>query len=426
MYNGMSKNGFPPMNVNSWRQLFTKYTIGNKKNSVVMGRMTYESIVKSENRRSLEFRENHVISNKLIQDENCDIIIEKSLVECLCGIANRGCVNNDEVWLIGGEKVFCEAVKKLLCYCDKIIICKMTTQSFDCDQFFPMARLKEKNLISKIEQKTNEYELHVFEPGKTFIHQEKAYLDVLKNIVEEGFKITDDVDTASYSRVKENVKLEFDLREEFPIITSRFIDFKQIIRILCEDFSNCDFDSDSIGFRLRSNKMFSKPGSYEDENDFHSDQLNGFIEDLMKNDWISFFLERQSIRLLNDKNSIPSEIIFRKSKKHLHCTVFCKKMEMFKYFPHYLTYISLLMKVTSLILDVIPTKLTFFINNACVRDIFFDFSLRLAKCDPKPLPQCVLKNVQSLKSIFDISVDMFDLVGYQSWTKLDIQRIEKR
>jgi dihydrofolate reductase len=61
---GMSKDGHPPKYLKSWSDYVRMTTIGNKNNAVVMGRYTYEMLLKDGDRKSLQHRENHVISTK--------------------------------------------------------------------------------------------------------------------------------------------------------------------------------------------------------------------------------------------------------------------------------------------------------------------------------------------------------------------------
>ena len=63
-----------------------------------------------DNRKNLLHRENYVISSRYEQDQHTQVVVYKSLLQYLAGIANRGYKKYDDVWILGGEKLFREAV----------------------------------------------------------------------------------------------------------------------------------------------------------------------------------------------------------------------------------------------------------------------------------------------------------------------------
>lgn len=108
-------------------QLFSKLTIGKKKNAVIMGKNTYNSIG-----RPLKDRKNIVLSTTLNDNINNDnLIILDSIKKCIdyCDMYNF-----DTVWIIGGENIYNQFLK--LNIVTRIYETKIY-ENYQCDTFFP-------------------------------------------------------------------------------------------------------------------------------------------------------------------------------------------------------------------------------------------------------------------------------------------------
>lgn len=416
MNGGISKDGAPPTNVPSWTKYVKEKTVGKKNNAVIMGRKTYELICPSgSNNLFLPHRENYVISTRYEQQDHNNIVVYKSLLQCLAGIANRGYKKYDDIWVIGGEKIFNECVKKFLCYCNRIIICKLHNECYDCDQFFPINYLKQKNIEGRIEQQSKDYQILLFHPS--IIHQEIQYQTLLTNILEEGRKVI--ISEKEYRSVL-NKQIVFDLTEEFPLFTTRYIDYSEIIKILIDDLSNFEFSSDTIGFRIRCKKPFVGAKNYI--GDDNEDQLDNIVQLLSETSTATIGLYRN-----DSKNSetlfIPCFIKFTvsASKIHLNCTVCCDKMEMFKWFPFYCCYIGLLFSVVAYFTGLIAKDLCFFFCDAMIQTEYLDFTKKICSNDPKPFPTLSFKNIANIKQISELSKDNIEIKNYDSWLKLNFK-----
>lgn len=122
------KNGIGINNTLPWRiigdTLFFKYlTIGNEKNAVVMGKNTFLSLPKP-----LPYRDNLVLSKSLkIKKKNIQVLDKIRTVHSLL-------FKYENVYLVGGEKVYFENIKKPFI---KGIYHTKLNDSYDCDTFFP-------------------------------------------------------------------------------------------------------------------------------------------------------------------------------------------------------------------------------------------------------------------------------------------------
>jgi dihydrofolate reductase/thymidylate synthase len=419
MNGGISKDGAPPTNLPSWTKYMKEKTIGKKNNAVIMGRKTYELICPpSSGTKFLPHRENYVISTRYEQQDHNDIVVYKSLLQCLSGIANRGYKKYDDIWVIGGEKLFNECVKNFLAYCNKIVICKLHNECYDCDQFFPLKYLKQRNIDSRIEQQSKDFQILLFHPA--VVHQEVSYLSLLSSINEEGRRAI--IDENEYKALS-NRMLTFDISEEFPLITTRYIDYKEIINIFVEDLENMEFTSDSIGFRIRcKHKKFVGIKTYVNEND--EDQLENIIQLLSKNSTLTIDLSRDG----DEPFFIPSYIKFNvsSSKLYLNASICCNKMEMFKYFPFYLCYISLLTSYVAFVMGISPKELCFFFCDAVIKNEYLEYSKKICSNDPKPFPSLVFKNISNIKNLFEIQKENIEIKKYDSWVKLNFDKIKQK
>jgi Dihydrofolate reductase len=414
MNGGMSKDGAPPTVLASWTKYMREKTIGKKNNAVIMGRKTYELICPpGSTSLFLPHRENYVISTRYEQQDHNNIVVYKSLLQCLTGIANRGYKKYDDIWIIGGEKIFNEAIKKFMCYCNRIIICKLHNECYDCDQFFPVNYLKQKNIENRIEQQSKDCQIIVYHPN--IVHQETKYLALLKEITEEGRKII--IDDIEYRGIS-NKNIFFDISEEFPLLTSRYIDHKEIINALIDDLENMEFSSDTIGFRIRcKNKKFVGVKDYFSED--NEDQLEGILQSLTTTSTFTMILSCRA-----EDTFIPTTLKFNvsSSKLYLNCTVCCDKMEMFKYFPFYICYISFLTTCVAYLLGITAKEVYFFFCDTMIKTDYLDYAKKICTNDPKPFPTVSLKNVSNIKNLFEIKKDHIEVKNYDSWIKLNFDK----
>ena len=104
---------------------FKDKTIGNKKNAIIMGRKTYDSIGKA-----LPNRSNYVLSKSLNakQLNNVTLLNDPEKVLDL--------FQYDEIWIIGGSSIYDYFLSNHSDKIDKIFLTKIH-QNYNCDAFFP-------------------------------------------------------------------------------------------------------------------------------------------------------------------------------------------------------------------------------------------------------------------------------------------------
>ncbi len=120
-----------------------------KGHTVVMGRKTFESIVKKLG-HPLKGRRNVILSKSGIKYDGCEVI---SSWEDVLKLVNK----DGEVFVIGGGELYNLALP----YVSRLYITEIDAE-FDGDVFFPKVDLKDWNLISREEYQKDEKNLFPF------------------------------------------------------------------------------------------------------------------------------------------------------------------------------------------------------------------------------------------------------------------------
>ena len=134
---GIARNGSIPWNFPQELRYFSKVTSTTKKNAILMGRKTWESLP----RRPLPNRVNIVLSSKPNSsgDPNSNIVFVTS-IEIALEYVNQ----NDQIeqlFVIGGEQIYHTFMTEYSSKIDHIYYTKIQ-ENFQCDQFFPVSLLE--------------------------------------------------------------------------------------------------------------------------------------------------------------------------------------------------------------------------------------------------------------------------------------------
>lgn len=202
---GIGKNGSIPWRNKQDFEHFSKKTTGNGNNAVIMGRKTYESL--PSNFRPLPNRKNFVLSSQPITGVDTYTSLSTVLKECS---------QYNQVFIIGGQRLYEEAIKKYLYLCDNVYISHIPGD-FGCDVFFPYLSLTS---VEKIKREITSMDTFSLETITVkVIHPEQQYLDLLNTIHTHGEKKLDRTKVGTLSVF--GPRLIFDLREGFPLLTTK-------------------------------------------------------------------------------------------------------------------------------------------------------------------------------------------------------------
>lgn len=383
---GISASGIPVKIVDSWTKYFKNMTVGKKShsNAVIMGRKTFELFGLLENRY------NFVISKTLNQSECTDVIIYNSLLKCLSGIKNSQ-KEYDEVFVIGGESLFKEALTKFSYLCKNVYLGVLLNEVFDCDQFFPYQRVKHLTPVETV--KLSNYTRYIYSPSVN--HQEDSYVKLLTSILDSGDRVKDGLTLY-------NQNLQLDVSSEFPIITTREVNLKKVIDDFVDDIRNRDFNCDGVGFRMRTVESYSIAKSYEGE-----DQLQQAFENLYKSNPAFVTFERIGTNF----PVINARFYLSTNKKYLNATIFFGELDAFSQYPYFSTYFSLLVISLAHLLTVTPKNIYMSFMAISINDKYIDYVKNQIKTSPHPLPGMTLKNSLQIRSFADFERTSFELFG---------------
>jgi dihydrofolate reductase len=199
----------------------TALTTPERKNSVIMGRRTFESM----NCKPLKDRINFVLTSQQNYNKNGNIIVCSSLNHAINHPVYQGC---DQAFIIGGSSLYKEAMDHELC--DRIYTTEVDSV-FEYDTVFPeikdnFALEEEKHLLSKtgihlgFKTYRNMYDIQ---------SDENQYLQLVKDIMENG--------EAKEGRNGQVLSMfgpqhVFDLQKGFPLLTTKRMFFSGIIKEL--------------------------------------------------------------------------------------------------------------------------------------------------------------------------------------------------
>lgn len=154
---GIGINGNLPWHIKEDLNYFSKLTIGDGKNAVIMGRNTYHSLPKC----LLKKRDNFIISSTLFIDEvtSCGELIKTfdSIIELINYLQTLSSFikKYDDIWIIGGASIYDQFIemglidKCYITYIDKEYICDTFFNSLD------IMDISNKTNIKNIKNKTN-------------------------------------------------------------------------------------------------------------------------------------------------------------------------------------------------------------------------------------------------------------------------------
>ena len=141
--NGIGINNSLPWSIKSDMKKFKDYTTGNGNNAVIMGKNTYNSIGKV-----LPNRDNLILTKTLVIDK----LNSKNIIKTF---NNIDILNDfiklkkyDEVWIIGGEKIYNDFINSNKININKIYVTYID-EEYKCDTFFPKLNYDKYKFISQ-------------------------------------------------------------------------------------------------------------------------------------------------------------------------------------------------------------------------------------------------------------------------------------
>jgi dihydrofolate reductase/thymidylate synthase len=488
---GIGKKGKLPWTIREDIEYFRKTTVhlnskngwntSQKKNAIIMGRMTYESIPK--NFRPLPDRVNIVLTkNKNYRKENDipnDVIIEHSLDSALATILNGPISHKiDLIFAIGGAELINHLLSRpeicgyvYITFIEKSFQCDTTVNSIDRIRFGVSSehQIKELNFDLELDpfetiHEKIEYKRIVYTPRKpcfeftqlggfpSKFHEEYQYLDCIRNIFLQGQSRMDRTGTGTRSIF--GVQMKFSLRGSFPLLTTKRMPFQTIVKELLwiisgktdsnilnkqgvkiwnangskEFLNKCGFDTREegdlgpvYGFQWRH-----YGAQYIDHKTDYTgqgiDQLQNCI-DMIKNNPNSrriFMTAWNPIDI--PKMALPPchvDVQFMVSNKELHCMMNQRSGDMGLGVPFNIASYSCLTIMIAHICGLTPGEFTINIGDSHIYNDHIEQLNEQIERDPFPFPAIRIKTPRT--SIDDFSFEDFELHYYRHHPHLQMK-----
>jgi dihydrofolate reductase/thymidylate synthase len=249
---GVGLNGALPWRLSKDMAYFKKITTETREkdalNAVVMGRKTWESI--PDKFRPLPGRLNIVLSRSgalaEANDENNvagaatplpeGVLVRKSIEDALSAIASSD-KKVEKTFVIGGAQIYEEALKSDKC---EAVHLTEVEGEFECDAFIPAVDASKFKLYGQsrpIMEKDTRYQFltyvaadaetgkfrpkaaELLPPGCDVKHEEYQYLEMIREIIDQGAVKGDRTGTGTISTFGNQMR--FDLRRSFPLLTTK-------------------------------------------------------------------------------------------------------------------------------------------------------------------------------------------------------------
>jgi thymidylate synthase len=440
--NGIAKRGEIPWNNREDMKFFRETTLGKRKNAVIMGRNTYESIPESS--RPLEGRKCVVISRTWRQEEHPDIAVYSSLVDALAGLGSAAATYED-VFVCGGEALYIEAIRDFSYLCKRIYVNKFK-MDYSCDQFFPWDGVKDMAQASD-PIKTKDYTRYTFIPVSR--HDETQYLDILAKIMEEGEQRMDR--TSIGTRSLFGTRMEFDLRDRLPVLTTKKVFTDSIIKELLFFIAgktdtrileaqnvkiwkgntdkayltshNLPYDEGDMGpmypFQWRHYGAEYK-GCDADYTGQGIDQLSNLIKAIREDPFsrrhiLSAWNVAQIDQMVLPPCHVMAQFNVSADRKWLDCQLYQRSGDMFLGVPFNITSYALLTCMIAHITGLRPRKFVHVIGDSHIYNNHGDQVRRQLLRTPRPFPILSFREATRLHEIDDFTFNSFIIEGYNSW-----------
>ena len=281
------------------------------------------------------------------------------------------------------------------------------------------------------------------------MNNEKNYLNALKNILENGEKRTT---RNSVTLSKFSVKLDFDIRNSFPLLTTKKVYWKGIVHELLW-FIKGDTNSKNLEYNnvniwkanssrefLDNNKLYTYEegecgpiygfqwrhfgakynGMHLNYNFMGVDQLQNCIN-LINNDPYSrrIFMSAWNPVQINDMCLPPCHISYQfhvSEKNELSCILYQRSGDMFLGIPFNIASVSLLTYIIAHITNKKPGFISIIIGDAHIYENHIEQVKTQLEREPYELP--TLKINKKFSNINDYKYEHFELENYKSHDKI--------
>lgn len=254
----------------------------------------------------------------------------------------------------------------------------------------------------------------------------KQYLDLLNRIMTEGVHKSDRTGTGTISVFGHQMR--FDLKDGFPLLTTKKLHLKSIIYELLwflKGDTNVKYLQEH-GVRIW-NEWADEDGSlghiygyqwrsWPDYNGGYIDQISKVVDEIKNNpDSRRIIVSSWNVADLDNMNLPPCHLLFQfyVADGRLSLQLYQRSADTFLGVPFNIASYALLLMMMAQVTGLEPGE---FIHTTGDTHIYLDHieqvKLQLTR-EPRPLPKMIINS--DVKSIFDFKYEDFQLEGYEPW-----------
>ena len=274
----------------------------------------------------------------------------------------------------------------------------------------------------------------------------KAYLDLLKYIIDNGEEKNDRTNTGTISSFGH--QLEFDLEDGFPAVTTKSLAWKGVVSELLwflegsdderrlaeirfnkdrseltdlEKYStiwtdNAENQGKELGYENSDTKKLLGPVyGVQWRNWGGIDQIRDLLEGLKNNpDGRRHILSAWNVGQIDKMALPPCHVMsqFYVHKETISCHMYQRSADMFLGVPFNIASYALLLSILAEILSLKPKRFIHSFGDAHIYINSIDQVKEQLSRDPKPLPKLIIPNIDNLEDINKLTVNDFILENY--------------
>ena len=274
----------------------------------------------------------------------------------------------------------------------------------------------------------------------------KAYLDLLKYIIDNGEEKNDRTNTGTISSFGH--QLEFDLEDGFPAVTTKSLAWKGVVSELLwflegsdderrlaeirfnkdrseltdlEKYStiwtdNAENQGKELGYENSDTKKLLGPVyGVQWRNWGGVDQIRDLLEGLKNNpDGRRHILSAWNVGQIDKMALPPCHVMsqFYVHRETISCHMYQRSADMFLGVPFNIASYALLLSILAEILSLKPKRFIHSFGDAHIYINSIDQVKEQLSRDPKPLPKLIIPNIDNLEDINKLNVNDFILENY--------------
>ena len=274
----------------------------------------------------------------------------------------------------------------------------------------------------------------------------KAYLDLLKYIIDNGEEKNDRTNTGTISSFGH--QLEFDLEDGFPAVTTKSLAWKGVVSELLwflegsdderrlaeirfnkdrseltdlEKYStiwtdNAENQGKELGYENSDTKKLLGPVyGVQWRNWGGIDQIRDLLEGLKNNpDGRRHILSAWNVGQIDKMALPPCHVMsqFYVHRETISCHMYQRSADMFLGVPFNIASYALLLSILAEILSLKPKRFIHSFGDAHIYINSIDQVKEQLSRDPKPLPKLIIPNIDNLEDINRLTVNDFILENY--------------